>query len=85
MILLLKTLTFQICSGLIQLLLGAKDSSGLMVKNVNSGVEKDNKLTDKDEEENERQLSEWCEGGFLNSIVEILNDLKDKSSRDVTR
>ena len=66
-------------------MLGAKDSSSLMVKNVNSGVAKKDKLSEKEEEENEKQLSEWCEGGFLNSVVEILSDLKDKSSRDVTR
>ena len=39
-----KTLFFTPDLGLIQLLLGAKDSSSLMVKNVNSGVAKKDKL-----------------------------------------
>ena len=34
-----------------------------------------------EEEENEKQLANCCEGGCLNSVVEILADLKEKSSR----
>ena len=62
--------------GLIQLLLDAKDN--VMIENVNKSSANKKDLSDKEKEENDGVLI--GDSGCLNSIVEILNDLKDRKS-----